>query len=540
MTARITVIAAVLLAVTAAIASAQRAFEQPEAPCDVKTGHFLVNGAMMHLKVAAETDNDQTREDRLGEAHDVLTRAIRENNQEDNPGAWYYLGRYYVERGDPFGADSAFSKVVAMLPQCEREATRYLAQLQPAVRTAALEAWQAGAIDSAAALFRLASSLSPQDPEAPFYLARMYADARRFDSAAKYVDMGLARAGDDPAHDQRKRQALGDLIRAHETAAFESPAIEALLRTRLRRDSVERAVAADEHRLADLVAEWSGKNLRPETQQAVQRDSTMLAGRIATGRDLRDELSAQVVRDSSAASAAFAGAITAYGRYLDEYPDDTEAALRLLRRYSLLGHTDGMDRMIGRLAAMDSLDLTELNQAGTAIFNDGHPERAIRLLDLAVERNPYLQAPLTTLARSYYQLGDGEQLTRTVARLLEIDPLNPQTMRLMAAAWDLAGNADSVAKYVALADTGLGLGVTITQFIPSPVSSTINGSVMNMSTSPSQPAMLEFEFLDTEGTVLGSATVDVPALDAKRRHAFTAEVAVPRAAAWRYRLVGGS
>jgi tetratricopeptide (TPR) repeat protein len=368
----------------------------------------------------------------------------------------------------------------------------------------------------------------------------MYADNGQFDSAAKYVDIGVERAGDDPAHDQRKRQALGDLIRAHEAAAFESPAVETLLQARLRRDSLDRALAVDERRLADLVAEWSGKNLRPETRAAVQRDSTMLAQRTAAARQLQTDLASTIERDSTAARDAFDGAIDAYERYLEEYPEDTEIALRLLRRYSLLGTTDGMDRMIDELARADSLDLGEITQAGNAVFNDGHAERAIELLDLAVERNPYMQAPLSTLARSYYHLEDAEGLRMAVERLIEIDPLNPQTMRLMAAAWDLAGIPDSVVKYVALADTGLGLGVTVTQFIPSPVASTVNGSILNMSSGPSEPATIEFEFLDTEGAVLGTVTVEVPALEPKRRHAFTAEADVPRAAAWRYRLLGGA
>ena len=114
MTARATAALSALLVLAPSLVAAQRAFEQPREPCDVKTGHFLVNGAMLHLKVDVETDNERTRGERLDEAHDVLIRAIRDNNQADNPGAWYYLGRYYVERADPFGADSAFGKVVAV------------------------------------------------------------------------------------------------------------------------------------------------------------------------------------------------------------------------------------------------------------------------------------------------------------------------------------------------------------------------------------------------------------------------------------------
>ncbi len=538
MTPRVLIALAVTLAVTPATSVAQRAFEQPQEPCDAKAGHFLINGAMMHLKVAVETDNPRTREDRLGEAYDVLIRAMVENNQVDNPGAWYFLGRYYVEVGDAFGADSAFGRVVAMLPRCEAEARRYLAELQPGVRTAALEAWQGGAIDSAAALFRLASSLSPSDPEAPFYLARMYADAQQFDSAVAYLDIGIARTGGDPAHDQRQRQALSDLIRGQEAVAFESPAIESLLQARSRRDSLDRAVTADQSRLDGLIAEWSGKNLRPETQQAVQRDSTMLADRIAAARQMRGQLETAIQRDSIAASEAFSGVVDAYRRYLTVYPDDGDAALRLLRRYSLLGDTDGMDGTIERIETLESVDLTDLTQAGSSVFNDGHASHAIRILDLAVVRNPYMQSTLATLARAYYTLGDHARLTAVVERLLEIDPLNPQSVRLMAAAWDLAGNTDSVMKYIALADSGLGLGVTVTQFIPGARSSTVNGSILNMSPRPSEPTVIAFEFLDTGGTVLGSTTVDVPVLEPNRRHAFTAQADVPHAAAWRYRRQG--
>ena len=66
----------------------------------------------------------------------------------------------------------------------------------------------------------------------------MYAEAQQFDSAATYLDIGIQRAGDDPAHDQRQRQALSDLIRGQEAVAFESPAIESLVQARSQRDSV--------------------------------------------------------------------------------------------------------------------------------------------------------------------------------------------------------------------------------------------------------------------------------------------------------------
>ena len=530
-------LAFVFALVTTTGAIAQRTWEQPQDPCKVKTGHHLVNGGMMHLKVAVETDNDRTRQDRLGKAQDVIIRAIMENNQADNPGAWYYLGRTYVQREDPYGADSAFAHLVALMPECEAEAHRYLARLQPAVRIAALEAWQAGAVDSAAGLLRLAGALAPDDPNVPFLQARMYADQRQFDSASKYVELGIERAAGDTAYAQRQQQVLLQVLRGREAAAFESPAIQAFAESRLRRDSIDQAIQNDEARLQTLIQEWAGKNLRPETQQAVSRDSTMLAERVAAGRRQREEIDAQATRDSTAAATAFAGTFTAYERYLARYPDDTDAMMSLLRRYSLLGDLTGVGRMTQRVADLPGVDPAQLTQAGTTVFNDGHPSAAAALLEISASRNPYMQSTLYALSRAYYAVRDPEKLRATAARLVEIDPLNPVSLRMAAAAWDLAGRPDSVARYVALADSGVGLALTVTQMVQAPTSTTVNGSIQNVSAQTSPPATIAFEFLDATGAVLGEATVEVPPLEPRRRHAFSASADVGDVAAWRYRRV---
>jgi tetratricopeptide (TPR) repeat protein len=500
----------------------------------VKTGHFLVNGGMMHLKVAIETDNEQTREDRLNKAVEVLLEAITEKNQADNPGAWYYLGRVYTERHDTYGADSAFAKVVAMMPECDAEVARYVDQLVPEVRAAALEAWQEGAIDSAVSMLRLASSLSPNSPEAPFYLARVYAEQQQFDSAQKYVDVGIERAAGNPEHDQRQRQAVLDLVRAQEAIGFASPAVERLLTSRARRDSVDQQLDTDSELLQNLIAEWSGKNLRPETQAAVQRDSTALADRVAAATQVQTQVHAEVLRDSTEAADAFAGAFAAYRRYLDVYPADTEVMLRLYRRHSMLGNRAAMRDITEQLRQQEDLDLGDVVQAANSAFRDGNATEAIALLAVADERNPYMQSTLSVLARAYYDLGDEQNLTTIVQRLLEIDPLNPQTVRLMAAAWDLAGEPDSVTKYVELATSGIGLGVTVTQFLPTATTATVNGTIQNLSTTASEPAVLEFEFIDAAGTTLATTTVEVPTLEPRMRHAFTARTDVANAAAWRY------
>ncbi len=491
---------------------------------------------MLHLKVAIEAGDDAgRRESRLDQAYEVLTRAIRENDQGDNPAAWYYLGRYFVARANPWGADSAFRRTVALAPQCVEEARRYVGQLEPVVLTRALEHWQGGDQDSAVVLFRLAQSLNPENADVPLFLGMMYIDRDQLDSATRYVQAGLALAGDDPKYDRRKRQALLNLARGYDAAGFESPAIQRIAQTRMQRDSLLRVIARDSALLAGLIAEWGGKRLRPEVQQAVSRDSARLASKLAQAQEALPMAQEALARDSAAVDAALAPALEAYTAYLDAYPDDADATERLLRRVSLAGRKGQMDRLITRLLELDDVSPPQLTQIGVQLFNDGHTAAATQVLETALQRNRYMRNALFLLCRAYYALEDAEKLQVVARQLLDIDPLNPQSVRMMAAAWNLAGHQDSTLAYIALADTGIGWSVTVTQLVPTATTSVVNGSVANIAARPLPATSLEFDFLDTAGNVLGTASVPVPALQPRARQQISARIEQGGAVAWRYR-----
>jgi tetratricopeptide (TPR) repeat protein len=462
-------------------------------------------------------------------------RAITENNQADNPGAWYYLGRYYVEQGDARGADSAFDKVAEMLPACADEAQRYLSSLYPAIRTGALQEWQEGNIDSATTLFHLGRSLAPDDAELLFFMSMMYVSQDLLDSAAKYLDAGVELAGGDPQLEGRQRQTMLDVARGYERVAFEEPAVNQLVQTRTARDTLLQGLERDSTRLAELNAEWAGQNLRPDVREAVQRDSTMLADRVAAAREALAPVMEAYERDSSAASDAFRSALEAYEGFLEQYPDDGDMLLRLIRRYSMLGHRERLGQLIPQAIANDDIPVSELAQVGANVFNDGFPALAAQILEAAAARNPYSQSTLYLSTRVYYSMGDGDKLLAAARQLVDLDPLNSQAVRMLAAAWDLAGNSDSVMKYVALADTGLGWSVTVTQFLPTESTAVLNASVANISLEPLGPGTLVFEFLGADGSVLGTATADVPALESRRRHAISVRADIGGAVGWRYR-----
>ncbi len=515
----------------------QQEWRGPQDPCKVKAGHFLVTGATNHLRIAVQSDDPNRREGRLREAHRVLMDAIENKGQDDNPGVWYFLGRYYVYVGDGWGADSAFSKVLETNPECAADIAVYVDELAPSVRADAIEAWQGGYIDSAAALFRLARSLMPQQAEIPYFMSMMYSNAGQFDSAFKYVQIGNELAADDPDLTRRKRQAMLDIARGYEALAFEDPAAMRIIESRTQRDTLMRAVARDSVLLASLIAQWAGKPLRPDVQQAVARDSTRLADRLAAARAALPAAVEAMQRDSAAVDGAIGPALEAYEVYLGEFPDDTETKLRLLRRYSMAGRAGQMEVLVTELSTDRSIELIDLSQVGVSLFNDGHPEASVRLLGAVTARNPYLRAALYTMCRAYYVLQDQESLQSTAAALLEVDPMSPQNLRMMAAAYDLARNADSTRYWVAQADTGVGWSVRITQMVTMGPRTVINGTVSNISGRPAEPLTLEFSFIDESAAVIATATAEIPALARGGREALAVETDQTGAVAWRYRRV---
>src|SRR6184192_2366131 len=89
------------------------------AACDIKPGHQLVNSGMQSLKSAFNTKFADQRAKDLKDAERVLTQAVTTGNQDKNPAAWYYLGRYYLMAGELGGADSALTKAQTLASACK-------------------------------------------------------------------------------------------------------------------------------------------------------------------------------------------------------------------------------------------------------------------------------------------------------------------------------------------------------------------------------------------------------------------------------------
>jgi hypothetical protein len=121
----------VLLVATAAVAGAQETIKndrvakaQPtkytEPTCELKKGNYLVSSGATYLKSGLETPVEVNRMRIFGDAKRVLTEAITKG-QSASPGAWYYLGRTYLQLGDIPGADSSLTRAEQLAPACAGE-----------------------------------------------------------------------------------------------------------------------------------------------------------------------------------------------------------------------------------------------------------------------------------------------------------------------------------------------------------------------------------------------------------------------------------
>src|SRR5256885_14345429 len=81
-----------------------------------------------------------------------------------------------------------------------------------------------------------------------------------------------------------------------------------------------------------------------------------------------------------------------------------------------------------------------------------------RALALALTKNPYRRDALYSLGVGYYQLRDSTNLLAVAQRLVQLDPLNRSSLKLLAGAWDLRGRRGPAPQHLAPAGLALAPG----------------------------------------------------------------------------------
>ncbi|HET7791237.1 MAG TPA: tetratricopeptide repeat protein [Gemmatimonadales bacterium] len=508
-----------------------------EQRCGISPGDFRINGALLYLQNAYKTRfADQEQKD-MNDARKNLLEALTTGGQTKNPAAWYYLGRYYVKLNDAVGADSAFARAEVLAPKCHDDIAVWRRVLWVPLINAGVSALNANDQDSAIATFTRANAVYRNEPQGLSGLAGIYANW-----------------GSAPAD----TAALRSTCAAKRTAAQ----CDSVMRARATRDSILDRTAVDS---AVKYYQMEFDQVSDAKYAKDRRTALFNTGVVYTNAKRWPE------------------AVAAYHRYLAQVPGDMQGTVGLATAFQALGMKDSSNAMYQQvLTHADSAQALDLFQAGAAIFQsvqsppdtsalgqscraDARKDRTLTLLkvrqrcdavtsktmadyhtatasqyrlaaqafEAGLAKNPYYRDGIYNLANTYYVLEDTAHLMTMVQRLLAVDPLNRNSIRLQAAAWQLKGKPDSTLYYLKVADS-MSLDVTVSGFSSDDQGAAVTGVVSNRGKAPSAPGKLVFEFLDVKGAVVSSQDYDLPAVPADGNARLEVHTIGAGIVGWRY------
>jgi tetratricopeptide (TPR) repeat protein len=240
-------------------------------------------------------------------------------------------------------------------------------------------------------------------------------------------------------------------------------------------------------------------------------------------------------------------AMTTLRKYLGWKPADTDARKALAVSFRAAGMEDSArtieNAMVEEFAKtnLDSLETADLMAVGVAAFNAQRYGDAEKAFKKAVDRNPYSRDARYNLANSYLASKNYEALIAEATKLLEIEPLSEDVLRLLAQGQRGLKQDEAVVK-TAERLVGLPFSVEITGFQMGNTTAKLNGeatgrTALDPKGNPLKPApvTLVFEFLDESGKVVSTKEMTVPVLKEGEKRPIEQEGAGAGISGWRYR-----
>lgn len=240
-------------------------------------------------------------------------------------------------------------------------------------------------------------------------------------------------------------------------------------------------------------------------------------------------------------------AITALRRYLAWKPDDSDARKVLAASFRSAGMADSADAVETAMVEafsktnLDSLDTQDLMSVGVAAFNAKRYAEAETAFAKSVQRNKWSRDALYNLANTYFAMKNNEKLIEYSSRLLEMEPMNEDALRLLAQGQRGLNREEEVIK-TATRLVVLPFTVEITGFQTHPAKAVLSGEAIGREPQDAAgkplktaPMTLVVEFVDLSGAVIDSKEITVPALKKGERHPVKLEGAGAAITGWRYR-----
>jgi len=160
---------------------------------------------------------------------------------------------------------------------------------------------------------------------------------------------------------------------------------------------------------------------------------------------------------------------------------------------------------------------------------------AAQALTASLRMNPHYRETLIFLANTSLGLHDSVNALAMSRRLLAVDPMNRQSIKIMAYAQQQNHQIDSALYYYKMADSTLIGDVTLTLFDSTDAGRDVKGMVTNTRERPNQPYNIVFEFVNLQGQVVATDTVKVVPTPPGQAQQFELKPAGPSIVAWRYK-----
>lgn len=240
-------------------------------------------------------------------------------------------------------------------------------------------------------------------------------------------------------------------------------------------------------------------------------------------------------------------AITALKRYLAWRPDDTDPKRILATAFRSAGMADSADAVEKALVEefsktdLDSLDTQDLMAVGVTAFNAKRYPDAEAAFAKAVQRNAWSRDALYNLTNTYFAMNNNEKLIEFAGKLLEMEPMNEDALKLLAQGQRSLKREEDVIK-TATRLVVLPFTVEITGFQTGAAKATLAAEAIGREPQDAAgkpikivPMTLVVEFVGLTGAVVDSKEITVPALAKNAKHPINLEGTGANITGWRYR-----
>ena len=235
-------------------------------------------------------------------------------------------------------------------------------------------------------------------------------------------------------------------------------------------------------------------------------------------------------------------------KYLGWNPTDNDARKALAITFRTAGMEDSAraieNAMVEEFSKsnLDSLSMQDLMAVGVAAFNAEQYAQAENAFKKAVERNPWSRDARYNLANTYLAMKNHEGLIAQGTKLLEMEPLNEDVLRLLAQGQRGLKQDEAVVK-TAERLVALPFSIEISSFQMGASSSRLMGEAtgrtpLDPKGNPlkAAPVTVALEFLDQSGAVVATQEFTVPVLKEGEKHPIQQDGNAANIAGWRYRV----